>query len=74
MIARIGMALQADKWTTESLPGGNYVLSKIWEHSPADLRFTRRAKPDEPAHWSFKQTVFVSDDAAVLALYCEVGW
>lgn len=73
-MSRVTTALQTDGWKAAPLPKGNYVLSKIWETSEKDLHFTRSAKPDEPAHWSFAQTVFVSEKADTVAIYCEVGW
>jgi hypothetical protein len=74
VVSHITTALQADGWKTERLPAGKYVLSKIWETSAEDLHFTRRAKADEPAHWFFVQTLFVSNEADTVAVYCEVGW
>jgi len=74
VVSRIAAALQADGWRNEPLPPQRYVFSKIWETSSEDQRFTRPAKPDEPAHWFFAQTVFVSKEADTLAIYCEVGW
>jgi hypothetical protein len=35
---------------------------------------TRKAKPGEPDHWFFAQTVFISEAADIVAIYCEVGW
>lgn len=74
VVARITAALHADGWKTEPLPARKYVLSKIWETSAEDLHFARRAKPNEPAHWFFAQTLFVSKEADTVAVYCEVGW
>jgi hypothetical protein len=74
IVARITSALQSDGWKNEALPAGKYVLSKQWETSSEDLRFTRRAKPGEPDHWFFAQTVSVAEDAGTIAVYCEVGW
>jgi len=74
IVSRITTALQADGWQTAPLPSGRYVLSKMWETSAEDLHFTRRAKSDEPPHWFFSQTVFVSRDADTVTVYCEAGW
>jgi hypothetical protein len=74
IVSRIATALQADGWKAAPLPQGKYVLSKIWDTSAEDLHFTRGAKADEPDHWSFAQTVFVSKEADTVAIYCEVGW
>lgn len=74
IVSRITTALQAGGWTPKPPPSGKYVLSKIWETSAEDLHFTRQAKADEPPHWFFAQTVFVSRNAGTVAVYCEVGW
>ncbi|MBK8002317.1 MAG: hypothetical protein IPK15_27410 [Verrucomicrobia bacterium] len=74
VVNRIASALQADGWKTAPLPKGKYVLSKIWETSGEDLHFARRAKPGEPKHWFFAQTVYVSKEADTVAIYCEVSW
>jgi hypothetical protein len=71
---RITSALISDGWKKDALPSGRYILSKIWETSTEDIRFTRGAKPGEPDHWFFAQTVFISPDAEVVCVYCEVGW
>lgn len=74
LVSRITTAMLADGWTQSPLPQRKYVLSKMWETSPEDIHFERKAKADEPSHWLFAETVFISRDANTVAVYCEVGW
>ncbi len=73
IISRITQALEADGWNKEPLPE-RYVLSTIWETSPQDLCFTRRAREPEPEYWFFSQVIHVSQDGRILCIYYEVGW
>ncbi len=74
LVTRISTALKGDGWSAESLPNHKYVLSRIWETGPDDLYFGRRARDDEPPHWFFNQAIHVSQDAAIVCIYAEVGW
>lgn len=72
---RIIAALTADGWKpTPVPPPSKYVQSKIWHHSDKDLGFTRQSRGNEDEHWFFSQYIYISDDAKILCLYCEVGW
>ena len=74
MIGRITNSLRADGWKAAPITDRKYVLSPLWETAGDDFRYGRSAKPTEPPHWFFEQTVHVSEDAATLAIYCAVGW
>ncbi|MBN1818029.1 MAG: hypothetical protein JW828_11775 [Sedimentisphaerales bacterium] len=74
MISRITQALETDGWKREPLPNRQYAFPTIWETSPQDLYFTRKARETEPEHWFFSQVIHVGSDGQILCAYCEVGW
>jgi hypothetical protein len=71
---RIIRSFEFYEWKRTDLPKVKYVLSTIYETSEDDLCFTRNSFTSNDTTDYYKITIYISDDASVLVLYCEAAW
>ncbi len=77
LLRRLEKSLDLNGWEKpDSGPSTSpYVVSEIFEtDSERDVLFTRGPFPSERSSVFYNLHVYISDDASVVCLYCEVGW